>query len=246
MKKLAFILLFTWTQVHGESLSDKSRIWKKPKRKFRFKKQQLKTLKARKARSQKLTQIDQKKPYFRGKRWLEKNIKVIDGEIDKTSSSIDQCKAKHSERKGSISSQLRDLYMHMVEMNYMKMFLASASFEDLGQKQFLVRQWVEHAIGKSRIFRMKRNLTIEKEQLEEKSAKKKDLSKLQKTESEIQQEKVSKKKLLSMVKKNQKVYYKSIEELEQASKNLETLIKQFKSKTGEKTRHLWDSPDSRK
>jgi peptidoglycan hydrolase CwlO-like protein len=136
----------------------------------------------------------------------------------------------------TISQQLRDLYMHG-EMNYMKMFLASATFDDLNQKQFLVKQWVDNDRKRIKNFQDEaKNLTLEKNELEDKkSRKKKDLGELESTEKEILQEKAAKKKLLSMVKNQKEYYQKSIDELEQASKNLETLIKQFKSKPATKS-----------
>jgi peptidoglycan hydrolase CwlO-like protein len=166
MRKLVIIFLLVAAQVHAQGLSDKKQDLEKTKKKIQTQKKQLETLTNKEdSILKKLNQIDQKKSTTsRSKRWAaQKNLKIIDGEIDQTSSSIDQRKQKISDRRGSISAQLRDLYMHG-EMNYMKMFLASASFEDLGQKQFLVRQWVDHDRKKIANFQDEaRNLIIEKE-----------------------------------------------------------------------------------
>jgi septal ring factor EnvC (AmiA/AmiB activator) len=239
MKKFALIFAVVLAgQVHAQSVNEKKQDLEKTKKKIQSQKQQLKTLEGKEdSILKKINQIDQKKAQLQGQKGgLQKNIKTLDGEIQKTSTSIDQRKQNIAQRQGTISTQLRDLYMHG-EMNYMKMFLASASFEDLGQKQFLVRQWVDHDRKKIANFQDEaRNLSIEKNQLEEKkSVKKRDLSELQKTENDILQEKTSKKKLLTMVKTQKEYYKKSIEELEQASKNLEALIKQFKSKPASKS-----------
>jgi peptidoglycan hydrolase CwlO-like protein len=168
MRKLVIIFLLVAAQVHAQGLSDKKQDLEKTKKKIQTQKKQLETLTNKEdSILKKLNQIDQKKAQLQGQKGgLQKNLKIIDGEIDQTSSSIDQRKQKISDRRGSISAQLRDLYMHG-EMNYMKMFLASASFEDLGQKQFLVRQWVDHDRKKIANFQDEaRNLIIEKESLE--------------------------------------------------------------------------------
>lgn len=233
---LVFLFLVIGT-VNADTIKDKKADLEKTKKKIQNQKEQLESLKGKEdSILKKLSQIDQKKAALQSQKGsLEKSIKGIDGEIQKTGSSIESRKERISQRKGSISNQLRDLYMHG-EMNYMKMFLASTSFDDLNQKQFLVRQWVEHDRKKISNFQDEAsNLIREKSELEDKKTKKKrDLGELEKTEIEITQEKSSKKKLLSMVKNQKEYYQKSIEELEQASKNLETLIKQFKSKPAPK------------
>lgn len=234
---LIFLISLMGSGFAQESVSEKKANLEKTKKKIQVQKKQLESLKGKEITILKnLTQIDQKKSQLQGQKGgLEKNIQGLSEEIKKTSNSIDVREKKISERRGSISNQLRDLYMHG-EMNYMKIFLASATFDDLNQKQFLVRQWVENDRKKIRGFQDEAyNLQLEKQSLENtKIQKRKDLGELEQTEKEILQEKASKKKLLTMV-KNQKDYYqKSIEELEQASKNLETLIKQFKSKPVQK------------
>lgn len=221
-----------WAKNKDKSIDQKKEDLEKTKKKLEAQKQQLESLKGKEESIlKKLGQIDQKKATLQAQKGgLEKNIKGIDGEIQKTGLSIDQRKDRIAQRKTSISRQVRDLYIHG-EMNYMKVFLASTSFDDLNQKEFLVRQWVEHDRKKMTSFQDEaRNLMREKNDLEDKKDKKKrDLGELEKTESEILQEKSSKKKLLTMVKNQKEYYQKSIEELEQASKNLETLIKQFKT-----------------
>lgn len=238
--RVLFSILFLFLMNSGfaqETLTDKKEDLEKTKKKIQVQKKQLESLKGKESSILKnLSQIDQKKSILQSQKGgLEKNISNLDGEIQKTSESIDVRKERISEKKGTISQQLRDLYMHG-EMNYMKMFLASATFEDLNQKQFLVKQWVENDRKRIRNFQDEaKNLTIEKNDLEDKKLrKKKDLGELEKTEKDILQEKAAKKKLLTMVKNQKNYYQKSIEELEQASKNLETLIKRFKSKPAPK------------
>jgi septal ring factor EnvC (AmiA/AmiB activator) len=232
MKRLIVIALsVVCSNAYADKVSDKKADLEKFKKKIQVQKQQLETLKVKEdSIIKKLGQIDQKKAVLKGqKKNLEKNIGSISSEINQTSQSIDQRRDRIEIRKKSITGQLRNLYMYG-EMNYMKIFLASTTFDDLNQKQFLVKQWVDHDRKRMSDFQDEVRLFMtEKKELEQKkNAKESDLGKLKSTEEEIAQEKESKKKLLSMV-KNQKDYYKrSIEEMEQASKNLETLIKKFK------------------
>jgi septal ring factor EnvC (AmiA/AmiB activator) len=240
MRVLISVLLLTLVNLGfaQETLSDKKEDLEKTKKKIQVQKKQLESLKGKEnSILSNLSQIDQKKSILQGQKGgLEKNIKNLDGEIQKTNTSIESRKERISQKRGTISQQLRDLYMHG-EMNYMKMFLASATFDDLNQKQFLVKQWVDNDRKRIKNFQDEaKNLTLEKNELEDKkSRKKKDLGELESTEKEILQEKAAKKKLLSMVKNQKEYYQKSIDELEQASKNLETLIKQFKSKPATKS-----------
>lgn len=240
MRVLISVLLLTLVNLGfaQETLSDKKEDLEKTKKKIQVQKKQLESLKGKEnSILSNLSQIDQKKSILQGQKGgLEKNIKNLEGEIQKTNSSIESRKERISQKRGTISQQLRDLYMHG-EMNYMKMFLASATFDDLNQKQFLVKQWVDNDRKRIKNFQDEaKNLTLEKNELEDKKLrKKKDLGELESTEKEILQEKAAKKKLLSMVKNQKEYYQKSIDELEQASKNLETLIKQFKSKPATKS-----------
>lgn len=232
------ILLFFSTGAHAEkSLSDRKHDLEKTKKKLESQKQQLETLKGKEnSIVDKINQIDQKKSQLQGQKGsLQKNIKTLDSEIDKTALSIEQRKKNIEINKNSIARQLRQMYLYG-EMNYMKIFLASTSYDDMSQKQFLVKRWVDHGRKKINLFQDEaKNLSLEKQGLEDKKSRKsKDLGELESTEQKILDEKRSKKKLLSMVKNQKEYYQKSIEELEQASKNLESMILQFKSKKSKK------------
>lgn len=240
---LVFVLVlgFTGHALAEKSLTDRKQDLEKTKKKIESQRQQLETLKGKEESIvSKLNQIDQKKSELQSQKGsLQKNIKSLDLEIEKTTSSIEQRKKNIAMNKASIGKQLRDMYMYG-EVNYLKIFLASNSYDDMSQKQFLVKQWVDHDRKKINIFQDEaKNLSLEKEGLEGKKIKKSnDLGSLESTEQKILEEKKSKKKLLSMVKNQKEYYQKSIDELEQASKNLETMILQFKSKKSKKK----DSP----
>ena len=199
-----FSLLFLIGNVWGqESISDKKENLEKTKKKIQVQKKQLESLKGKEnSILSNLSQIDKKKSILQGQKGgLEKNIRTLNEEIQRTNTSIEGRQQRISQRRGSISRQLRDLYMHG-EMNYMKIFLASATFDDLNQKQFLVKQWVENDRKKIRGFQDEAmQLMQEKSELEDRKQRKKiDLVELEKTEKEILQEKASKKKFLIMVK----------------------------------------------
>ncbi|HLG18957.1 MAG TPA: peptidoglycan DD-metalloendopeptidase family protein [Bdellovibrionota bacterium] len=160
-------------------------------------------------------------------------------DIRATSTEVEQLKFQIESTQEEIGRRLRRMYMGGTP-NYLHLYLAAGTLEDLRGRNRLVRQWL--AYDQERVDQYKdrvRQLQSLQRNLEsDRRRQEKTLSDLSRNKSELDRERAVRNQMLAMVQSQQDFYKRSIRELEDAAKDLERLVKTLEAARAEQESHF--------
>ncbi|WP_054693932.1 murein hydrolase activator EnvC family protein [Syntrophomonas palmitatica] len=156
-------------------------------------------------------------------------VAYLDNDIAATNREIDKKEEDLAKKNEILGRRLQFIYEQGAEVSYLEVLLSAANIQDFLTRYDLLNSIVEQDVDLiETVEREKRELDMQKSDLEVKKNEMQGLQEEQKDKKEeLDSQHLEKQKILDSVRQEKAAYEKALNELEQASKEIEALIRRI-------------------